>query len=81
MAAAGVLHGQSIYGMVQGGMPYVHTHESTIRILKNYEDANGKMNGLAAKLLVFIMNSGIKKDLKSKGIDYKAESPYRKSLQ
>lgn len=29
-----VLHGQSMYGMIQGGMPYVHTHESGIKMLE-----------------------------------------------
>lgn len=37
---AGVLHGQSLYGLIQGGMPYVHTHECGIRTLKNYGDVN-----------------------------------------
>lgn len=27
------LHGQSMYGMIQGGMPYVHTHESGLKML------------------------------------------------
>lgn len=27
------LHGQSLYGIIQGGMPYVHTHESGLSLL------------------------------------------------
>lgn len=30
----GICHGQKVYGMINGGMPYVHTHESGIRMLK-----------------------------------------------
>lgn len=29
-----VLHGQSLYGMIQGGMPYPHTHESGLAMLQ-----------------------------------------------
>lgn len=29
-----ILHGQYLYGIIQGGMPYVHTHESGIRTLE-----------------------------------------------
>ena len=28
-----LLHGQSLYGIIQGGMPYVHTHESGLNLL------------------------------------------------
>lgn len=28
-----LLHGQSLYGIIQGGMPYVHTHESGLSLL------------------------------------------------
>lgn len=28
-----LLHGQSLYGIIQGGMPYVHTHESGLLLL------------------------------------------------
>lgn len=34
----GVLHGQNLYGMIQGGMPYVHTHESGLRLLKVFSE-------------------------------------------
>ena len=34
----GTLHSQSIYGFIQGGMPYVHTHEHGIRLLENFCD-------------------------------------------
>lgn len=37
---ADILHGQSMYGMIQGGMPYIHTHECGIKSLKNYADLN-----------------------------------------
>ena len=30
------LHGQSLYGFIQGGMPYVHTHEHGIKLLENF---------------------------------------------
>jgi hypothetical protein len=29
-----LLQGKSLYGMIQGGMPYVHTHESGLRVLE-----------------------------------------------
>lgn len=32
----GVLHGQSLYGFIQGGMPYIHTHENGIKLLENF---------------------------------------------
>lgn len=28
-----LLHGQNIYGIIQGGMPYAHTHESGLELL------------------------------------------------
>ncbi len=36
----GVLHGQSLYGFIQGGMPYIHTHEHGIKLLENFADDN-----------------------------------------
>lgn len=36
----GVLHGQSLYGFIQGGMPYTHTHEHGIRLLENFAEEN-----------------------------------------
>ncbi len=36
----GILHGQSLYGVIQGGMPYVHTHENGLRLLDNFADEN-----------------------------------------
>lgn len=38
--AAGVLHGQSLYGFIQGGMPYAHTHENGLWLLDNFADEN-----------------------------------------
>jgi multimeric flavodoxin WrbA len=36
-----ILHGQSVYGMIQGGMPYVHTHESGLKTLELFcKDCN-----------------------------------------
>lgn len=29
-----LLHGQAIYGMIQGGMPYAHTHDSGLSMLE-----------------------------------------------
>lgn len=29
-----ILHGQDLYGMIQGGMPYVHTHECGLKMLQ-----------------------------------------------
>jgi hypothetical protein len=29
-----LLHGQSLYGIIQGGMPYTHTHESGLSLLE-----------------------------------------------
>ncbi len=39
-ATEGVLHGQKLYGFIQGGMPYVHTHESGLKLLDNFADEN-----------------------------------------
>jgi multimeric flavodoxin WrbA len=36
----GVLHGQKLYGFIQGGMPYVHTHETGLKLLDNFADEN-----------------------------------------
>jgi hypothetical protein len=33
-----VLHGQSLYGFIQGGMPYIHTHEHGIKLLSCFGD-------------------------------------------
>ncbi|MCG2728669.1 MAG: NAD(P)H-dependent oxidoreductase [Acetobacterium sp.] len=35
-----VLHGQNLYGIIQGGMPYVHTHESGLKMLKLFAQEN-----------------------------------------
>lgn len=35
-----ILHGQSLYGFIQGGMPYVHTHECAVKMLENYAAEN-----------------------------------------
>lgn len=35
-----VLHGQSLYGIIQGGMPYVHTHESGLKMLELFAQEN-----------------------------------------
>lgn len=59
MSAAGsegALHGQSLYGFIQGGMPYTHTHEHGIRLLENFakdhsvEFKGGFVMGLGAML-------------------------------
>ncbi len=132
LSTEGILHGQSLYGFIQGGMPYVHTHEHGLKLLscfcdeedvnfmggfvmgggavlngkplkniigakkmvpavnefieniKNnkispeelYMNAATKMPGLIARILAFFMNKMIKKNLKNKGINYKAPSPY-----
>lgn len=34
--ANGVLHGQSMYAFIQGGMPYVHTHEHGSKLIENF---------------------------------------------
>lgn len=38
--SVGILHGQSLYGFIQGGMPYTHTHQHGIRLLENFADEN-----------------------------------------
>ncbi len=39
-------HGQKVYGIIQGGMPYVHTHESGLRMLKLFcRDCNMQYRG------------------------------------
>jgi hypothetical protein len=51
-----ILHKQSMYGIIQGGMPYVHTHESGILALKLFCEQNqlryqgGFVIGLGAML-------------------------------
>ena len=40
-AHPGILHGQNLYGIIQGGMPYVHTHVSGLNMLKIFA---GKVN-------------------------------------
>jgi multimeric flavodoxin WrbA len=35
-----VLHGQDLYGIIQGGMPYVHTHESGLKMLELFAAEN-----------------------------------------
>lgn len=51
-----VLHGQNIYGIIQGGMPYPHTHESGLSMLEMFSkkcDLNykgGFVMGLGAML-------------------------------
>jgi len=50
------LHGQNLYGMIQGGMPYAHTHESGLNMLKifgnecNVKYKGGFVMGLGAML-------------------------------
>ena len=40
------LSGQTIYGIIQGGMPYPHTHKSGLNMLKLFAKKNGlKFNG------------------------------------
>ena len=34
-----VLHGQNIYGVIQGGMPYVHTHEEGLHALALFAES------------------------------------------
>lgn len=41
----GILHGQYIYAFIQGGMPYIHTHESGIRMIRNFAADNGLVFG------------------------------------
>ncbi|KNZ41894.1 hypothetical protein [Acetobacterium bakii] len=51
-----ILHDQSLYGIIQGGMPYVHTHESGLKMLElfakecNINYKGGFVIGLGAML-------------------------------
>lgn len=51
-----ILHGQNLYGIIQGGMPYCHTHESGLAMLKifgkkcNLNFKGGFVMGLGAIL-------------------------------
>lgn len=36
-----VLHGQQVYGIIQGGMPYPHTHENGLKALELFSDKTG----------------------------------------
>lgn len=48
-----ILHKQNLYGIIQGGMPYVHTHESGIRTLELFcKDCNINYKG------AFVMGLG-----------------------
>jgi hypothetical protein len=41
-----ILHNQNVYGVIQGGMPYVHTHESGVKTLELFcEDCNINYKG------------------------------------
>lgn len=41
-----ICHGQKVYGIINGGMPYTHTHESGINMLKLFcKDNNMKYQG------------------------------------
>lgn len=41
-----ILHGQNLYGIIQGGMPYVHTHESGLKMLQLFcRDCNLNYKG------------------------------------
>ena len=37
----GVLHGQDLYGIIQGGMPYAHTHASGLNMLRIFSKKTG----------------------------------------
>ncbi|MGV8905604.1 MAG: hypothetical protein ACOH15_03285 [Acetobacterium sp.] len=51
-----ILHGQNLYGIIQGGMPYSHTHESGLKMLElfsrecNITYRGGFVLGLGAML-------------------------------
>ena len=51
-----ILHGQAIYGIIQGGMPYAHTHESGLSMLQVFarycglNDLGGFVMGMGAML-------------------------------
>ena len=51
-----ICHGQNLYGVIQGGMPYAHTHVSGLRMLKifskkvNINYQGGFVMGLGAML-------------------------------
>lgn len=51
-----LLHGQSLYGIIQGGMPYAHTHESGLLLLEifcrkcNMSFKGGFVMGMGAML-------------------------------
>ncbi len=36
-----LLHGQKVYGIIQGGMPYPHTHENGLKALELFSDKTG----------------------------------------
>ncbi|WP_303869109.1 hypothetical protein [Acetobacterium wieringae] len=36
-----ILHGQCLYAVIQGGMPYVHTHESGLKMMELFARENG----------------------------------------
>lgn len=41
-----ICHGQKVYGIINGGMPYVHTHEAGLRMLKLFcKDCNMHYQG------------------------------------
>lgn len=127
-------HGQKLYGIINGGIPYVHTHEAGVRLLELfcdscnmhyaggfvfglgaalsgqelekhmyakkvvpafeaftehirkgedspralYTQAEMKVKGLFARILVFLLCRNNNKMLKEHGFDYSMPSPYRK---
>jgi multimeric flavodoxin WrbA len=42
-AQSDILHGQSFYGIIQGGMPYAHTHISGLNMLKVFAQKVGML--------------------------------------
>lgn len=63
-----VCHGQKVYGIINGGMPYTHTHESGIHMLKLFcRDCNMQyMGGFVVGLGPLLNGKPLKKHINAK---------------
>lgn len=65
-----ICHGQKVYGIINGGMPYVHTHESGVRMLKLFcQDCNmNYMGGFVMGLGPLLNGKPLKEHINAKKV-------------
>lgn len=65
-----VLHGQKIYGIIQGGMPYSHTHENGLKALELFARKAGLdyMGGFVMGLGAMLNGQPVEKLLNAKKV-------------